>query len=67
MNSKIVLCLIAIVVTIALVTGAGYTSRATIIAYAIGSNPVEATVKVTSWRRKCYCSADHFLPTASRD
>jgi plastocyanin len=46
MNSKIVLYVISIVVTIALVTAAGYTSRATIIAYAIGSNPVEATVKV---------------------
>ena len=46
MNSKIVFCLIAIVVTIALIIAAGYTWKATIIAYAVGPNSVKGMINI---------------------
>lgn len=46
MNSKIVFCLITIVVTIALVTAAGYTWRATNIVYAATPNPVKGMINI---------------------
>ena len=46
MNSKIMFCLISIVVTVALITVVGNTWRTTIIAYAVGSNSTNGMINI---------------------